>query len=275
MAARLGGAKHIISSKRDMGDLKSAWHLFMNRRCRGIFSGIIAVCNAVAQRVAENERISQSKIRTIYNGVDIIQFAPFTQDEALASRQQFGLCNDDYILGMVAGFRPEKNYNIFFEGAGKFLKTIKNLKLLVIGDGPLRRYFEKYCAERELNGRVIFPGAVGDVRPYLKCMDVACLLPARNEGFSNAILEKMALGLPLIVSDVGGNSEAVIHGKNGLVIPANNVDAFSDAVLTLFSDDKMRKKMGECSRRLVEEKFSLEAMGKNHEEFYRTFLSRT
>ncbi len=115
----------------------------------------------------------------------------------------------------------------------------------------------------------MFVGAVRDVHAYLHAMDVACLIPGANEGFSNAVLEKMATGLPLVVTDVGGNAEAVSHGCNGFVIPPKDVRALVEALTTLHANAAMRRVMGRESRRLVEKQFSLERMWRAHIELYR------
>jgi glycosyltransferase involved in cell wall biosynthesis len=118
---------------------------------------------------------------------------------------------------------------------------------------------------------VIFSGDVADVTPYLKAMDVGCLI-SQYEGFSNSVLENMAMGLPMIVTNVGGNAEAVVHEQNGLLIAPRDTDAFCSAMIELYSNLERRLKMGRSSRRLVEEKFTLEQMCKRHAALYLSLL---
>ncbi len=106
----------------------------------------------------------------------------------------------------------------------------------------------------------------------VRLSQVGCLLPASNEGFSNSVLEKMAVGLPLIVTDVGGNAEAVLDGQNGLVIPPRDINAFRDALTTILCDPANLLKMGQRSRQLVEEKFTLDRMCAAHEDLYRALV---
>src|SRR4029077_19085378 len=107
------------------------------------------------------------------------------------------------------------------------------------------------------------------VLPYLWAMDVGCLTPGSNEGFSNAVIEQMATGLPMIVSNVGGNAEAVHDGVNGLVIPPHDAAAVARAVLSLYEDPARRAEMGRAARARVESEFSLEGMAAAHAELYR------
>src|SRR5262249_54893744 len=97
--------------------------------------------------------------------------------------------------------------------------------------------------------------------------------PVRNEGFSNAVLEKMATGLPMVVTDVGGNAEAVVAGENGLVLPPGDALAFERALLALHSDAAARLRMAQRSRQLVEEKFTLEQLAAEHARLYRPLVA--
>ena len=268
LVAHLSGVKHIISSKRDLGDLKKEWHLFLNRRVNRFFDGCIVAADAVGKVVIKKENISQNKIKTIYNGVDTKRFFPPNEVTIIESRKRLGLSASDFVVGMVAWFRPEKNYNIFFKAIDKIKESIKVLKVVIVGVGPLFDYYVKYSKDRELSKQVIFAGKTDDVTKYLKVFDVACLIPGGNEGFSNSIIEKMAMGLPLVVSDVGGNAEAVLDNYNGIVIPPNDVDALANAIIYLYNNRGKRKNMGILSRQLVEEHFTLENMIKNHEDYY-------
>ena len=271
--AKLSGVKHIVSSKRDTGELKKARHFFLNKKLRFLFDRFIVVADAVGDVIVVKEGIDRSRITRIYNGVDSTIFCPPTKEEVIQERSRLGLSAGDYVVGMVAGFRPEKNYDVFFSGALRAMDVIPSLKILAIGGGPLLEHFRTFCAKENILSRVVFSGAIDDVTGYLKAMDVGCLLPGKNEGFSNAVLEKMASGLPLIVTDVGGNAEAVINNKNGLVIPPGDANAFCRAVVEMHSVPARRLEMGRISRKLVEEKFTLRQMYKSHEALYLSLLS--
>lgn len=270
--AKLSGAKHLISSKRDIGDLKKRWHFFLNRGLKFLFDGFIVVADAVADVIVAREGIDPALITRIYNGVDTEEWSPPTRDDVVRERSRLGFSDEDFVIGMVAGFRPEKNHEVFFAGALKAMAVIPSLKILAVGGGPLLEDFRNRYATEGTQSRVVFPGAVSDVGRYLKAMDVGCLIPGKNEGFSNSVLEKMAVGLPLIVTDVGGNAEAVTDQQNGLVIPPDDPDAFCQALIELHSDPATRLRMGRRSRQLVEEKFTLQRMCKNHEMLYLSLL---
>lgn len=267
--AWLAGVKHIISSRRDTGDYKKSHYVFISRLIESWFEKIIVVSDRVEDALLKKEGVDRNRIIKIYNGVDSEIFRPPEPQEAASARQSLGLAPSDFVVGMVANFRPEKNHEALFAGALKAKPSIPELKLLLIGGGPLfEHYSARYGHPASGDLDAIFTGSVHDVQRYLYAMDVACLIPKANEGFSNAVLEKMATGLPLIVSDIGGNAEAVTDGQNGFVIPPNDIGALRQALVSLHADPFERSNMGRESRRRVEQEFSLELMWRSHEKLY-------
>ena len=114
--ARLSGVKHLISSKRDTGQLRKPWHLFLNRRLKSLFDAFIVVAEAVRVAVIANDHLPPSRITTIYNGVDVARFVVPSAQQRTDARTHLGFAADDFVVGMVAGFRPEKNHEVFFAG---------------------------------------------------------------------------------------------------------------------------------------------------------------
>ena len=268
--AWLSGVKYLVSSKRDTGHLRKPWHVFLNRRLKSLFDAFIVVAEAVRLAVMANDHLPASRITTIYNGVDIARLVVPSAQQRGDARTRLGFAADDFVVGMVAGFRPEKNHDVFFAGLLQAAPSIPSLKVLAVGAGPLLAEFRERVAQTELGARTVFAGDVSDVVPYLWAMDVGCLTPGSNEGFSNAIVEQMAVGLPMIVTDVGGNAEAVLDGENGRVIPPLDATALSRALIELHDNPARAAAMGRSSRTRVEERFSLERMCAEHVRLYRS-----
>lgn len=270
LVAWLSGARHLISSKRDTGQLRKPWHFFLNRRLRSLFDAFIVVAEAVRVAVIANDHLPGSRITTIYNGVDVARYSVPSAQQRRDARSHFGFGADEFVVGMVAGFRPEKNHDVFFTGLQQAMASIGSLKVLAVGAGPLLAQFREQIAQTELGAHTVFAGDVSDVVPYLWAMDVGCLTAGSNEGFSNAVVEKMAVGLPMIVTDVGGNTEAVLDGENGCVIQPGDATGLSLALIDLHRNPARAAAMGLASRRLVEERFSLERMCAEHARLYRS-----
>jgi glycosyltransferase involved in cell wall biosynthesis len=271
--ARLSGVKHVISSRRDIGDTKKRRHLIINKICNTLIEQFITVCDAVGKRLKVDESVPESKQTTIYNGVDLNKYKLPDKAATIRERRSLAIKEDDFVTGYVANFRPEKNHDVFFEAIAKVKTEINSLKVVVVGDGPTEENCRSYCRNNGLDNIVLFVGRKNDVRKYIAVMDVACLVPGSNEGFSNSILEKMSMGKPMIVTDVGGNAESVVDGDNGIVIPPLDSQKLADAILHLYKNPSIRKEMGRQSRKRVEKFFALDNMIKAHEEFYEKVLN--
>lgn len=269
LIARFSGTKILVSSKRDTGQLRRPWHRFLNRRLRSLFDAYIVVAQAVRTAVPINEQLPPERIVTIYNGVDTARFTVPTSRQRSEARARFGLSEADFVVGMVAGFRPEKDYETFFAAMRRVLPGISRLKILAVGAGPLLSRFREQVSSSQLGGHAIFTGDVADVVPCLWSMDIACLTPRGNEGFSNAVIEQMATGLPVVVTNVGGNAEAVVDGESGKVIPAGQADALAQALLDLYAHPARREAMGQAARRRAAERFSLDIMCAQHASLYK------
>ena len=270
--SRLSGVEKIISSRRDTGDLKTPRQLLLNKMMNRFIDSFIVVCNKVGASLARSEGIDFKKMTTIYNGVDLKRFSSTASLATDHLKTELGIKKDAFVLGSAALFRPEKGYDVLLDGIKRLAPHLQNWKVLLIGDGPSYEQCKEYCRTNNLDGIVIFAGYVENVEAYLKAMDVFCLIPKNNEGFSNAVLEAMAMGKPVIATDVGGNNEAVIDGETGLIIPAGNPQIFTEAVMTLYKDPVKRTKMGQKARERAEEYFSHEKMITEHEKFYQKIL---
>lgn len=272
ITARLSGIHYIISSRRDVGDMKKKVHFFMNRLCNKYIDRFITVCNAVGKRIEVDENVPMSEQTTIYNGVDLEKFSVPDRKYEINERKRLGIDENAFVIGSVANFRPEKNYDIFFKAIGKVKDKINGLKIVVVGDGPTEEHCKRYCRDHGMSDIVNFIGRQNDVRQYIAVMDVACLVPGSNEGFSNSILEKMAMGKPLVVTSVGGNAESVIDGENGIVIPPFDPDKLAESLIYLYINPSKRLEMGQKSRSRVEKLFNIKNMIYNHESFYRSIF---
>jgi glycosyltransferase involved in cell wall biosynthesis len=215
--------------------------------------------------VSENQRdhwrdwgLRAAADAVVHNGIDVDYFsaARAPRDEELRGR--LGLAADDYVIGLCSGLRPEKAH-------GDLLRALAGLrgrgipaKALLIGDGPERANIESTARELGLQEHVIITGLQKDVRPYIACCDVMTLV-SHTETFSLAALESMALAKPLVMSDIGGASEQVVHGQTGLLFEPSDVAALTEQLAALNSAT-LRARMGAAAERRVHELFTLRTM---------------
>jgi glycosyltransferase involved in cell wall biosynthesis len=205
---------------------------------------------------------------TIHNGVDGSRFNPVARTcWRAAKRKELGLTDEDYVIGQSAMFRPEKNH----EQSVRVLRALREkgvpAVLLLVGDGPLRSSIQTYAKNLSVSDAVIFAGRQQDVLPYLAAFDVGILTSTAVETFSLAALEFMALGVPGVLSDIGGASEMLIDGATGRLFPAGDDRALLSA-LNGFTEISMRQAFGVTAAKNVASRFTLNSMIKRYEHLF-------
>ena len=161
LIARAAGVRHLVSSKRDTGQLRSPLHTFLNRRLSGLFEAIIMAAEGVRSAVAARDRLDAGRrIVTIYNGVDTRQFRPPQAAERAAARTRLGFGEGDFVVGMVAGLRPEKNHDVLLAAIALLAPQLPGLRVLLVGAGPLLEHYRAQVARGPLDGPDGLPGGV-------------------------------------------------------------------------------------------------------------------
>lgn len=268
VAARLAGVPRVIVSKRAMAEYKAAYPLLRRVEPLGnrLADVILVNSDAVRRDVERTERHWGGKFRKIYNGVGPIE--PWAPDEATAFRRREGIPADAPVALCVSNFYPYKGHEELVEAAARVVPMFPNVIFLLVGrDSGTMEATRARVRERGIGGSVRIVGGRTDVPDILRASDLF-VHPSREEGFSNAILEAMAAGLPVVACDVGGNPEAVVDGGTGRLVPSRNAAAFASAVAELLADPGKRKAMGEAGRLRAAERFSLDRMVGEMESLY-------
>jgi glycosyltransferase involved in cell wall biosynthesis len=202
--------------------------------------------------------------RTIHNGVDLEHWRSPGGEARTRMRRVLGLADGDYAIGMCAVFRPEKNHLQLVEAIARLRARGIPARALLIGDGPMRPAIEARARDLGIAGEVLIAGFHQDVRPLLAASDVVALPSTSVETFSLAALEAMALGRPVVLSQIGGAAEMVGPEENGFLFPAHDTPALV-ACLAALADPAARERMGAAARRTVEARFSESAMVDRYE----------
>jgi glycosyltransferase involved in cell wall biosynthesis len=208
----------------------------------------------------------------IFNGVDTDHFAPRrTGNDDSVSRESLGLGGSDFVIGIAARLRPEKNH-LQLVDAVKHLRTRGiPARALLIGDGDSRDSIVDHARRLGVGDHLIVTGFQLDVRPYLAICDTVVLC-STTEAFSLAALEAMALGKPFVHSDVGGASEMIYSGWNGYLFPVGDTDKFV-AKLGMLANRERARVMGANARQIVESRFSERRMIDHYEQLLRDLLT--
>ncbi len=228
---------------------------------------LFAVCRDAAQRFAGLVGIPPERFDVLYNGVDCRRFAPSEQRAGL--RRALGFADDELVILTVASLTPVKGHARLLEAAAQVLAgTRRRLRFLWLGEGAERERLQARIGALGLGRQVQLPGGSDRVSQQLAAADLF-VLPSELEAMSNAILEAMASGLPVVAHAVGGNRELVDHEHSGLLCPAGDAAALAGAIGRLVRNDAERRAMGAAARRRAEQIFSLDAMLVRYADFYR------
>jgi glycosyltransferase involved in cell wall biosynthesis len=194
----------------------------------------------------------------VHNGIDVDYFSIAQTPRHDDVRTRLGFAANDYVIGLCSGLRPEKAHGDLLRALAGLHQQGIAAKALLIGDGPERAHIENLTRDLGLREHVVITGLQHDVRPYIASCDVMTLV-SHTETFSLAALESMALGKPLVMSDIGGASEQVVHGQTGLLFAPRDVAGLTQQLATLRSAP-LRARMGVAAERRVQELFTLETM---------------
>ncbi|WP_339644746.1 TIGR03088 family PEP-CTERM/XrtA system glycosyltransferase [uncultured Porticoccus sp.] len=236
----------------------------------------IAVSRDLLQWLKHTVAIPEKKLRQIYNGVDAGKFSPRQDDTQLGDLAPPGLLPENaVVVGTVGRLAEVKNQQLLIEAVG-YLFTKRpilrgTLRLVLVGDGPLKLQLVDRVKQLGLSDVVWFSGDRNDVPVLMQLMDIF-ILPSLAEGISNTLLEAMASGLPVIATSVGGNVELIEEGVNGRLVPVNNVVAMADALAELVDDPTLRQSMGEKGLALVRTTFNWEKTVADYLAVYDTLL---
>jgi len=265
---RLAGVKGVIVGRLDLCHFYGLPHRAFLRLLSNFATVNLANSEAVRQMLVKTERISPKKVEVIYNGVNLERF-----DRCRAGRPPFGLRGSEPVVGIIANLNPVKGHVYFLEAAARVARRVSQVRFLLIGDGVLRPDLEVRAEQLGIADRVVFAGSRQDIPYLLKWTDVV-VLSSLAEGFSNAVLEGMAAGKPVVATRVGGNAEAVVEGETGFIVPPRNADALADRILLLLGDEEVSRRMGDAGRRRIEKLFSVDRMISDTEALYDRILSR-
>lgn len=218
----------------------------------------ICVSDAVRGTLISQYRFPARKTLTIHNGVSSVDFAPGRVD-GMAIRAKLKIRADELVLVCISRLSPEKGLDVLLKAFSMLLgSNVYYCKLIIVGDGYLRAELTEQIAKLNLSQNVFMEGFQEDVRPYLCAADVF-VLTSYLEGLPFSVLEAMACGLPCVVTDVGGNSEAVCHNLNGLVVAPGSAEEVVRAISYLLAQPQERIRMGNASRSRALAEFDIEA----------------
>jgi sugar transferase (PEP-CTERM/EpsH1 system associated) len=269
LSAQLAGLRCIVHGEHgwDMGDPEgdNPRRLLARRWLSRLVREITCVSRNIERWLVDKVRV-RIPVTQIYSGVDTDRFRPGPDGEELRAELQIP-CGAP-VVGILSRLDAIKDHPTLFAAFARVRERHPGAHLLVVGEGAERDRLEglRGPGVHLLGGRV-------DVPRVLRAFDIF-VLPSRNEGISNTILEAMATGLPVIASRVGGNPELVTEGETGSLFPAGDVGALADAILALLDDPDLRRTQGGAGRARAIERFSIASMVRGYEAVWTRVAAR-
>jgi sugar transferase (PEP-CTERM/EpsH1 system associated) len=258
---------------RDVFDLygKNWKYNLLRRAARPLVSNYIAVSQDLEAWLRSTIHVPPGKLHQIYNGVDSIKFHP-----RKGARPDFAH-PDSIVFGAVGRMVEVKDYptltRAFIQLVRQQPERAERARLVIVGEGPARSTCLELLQSEGLAHLAWLPGERHDIAEIMQVFDVF-VLPSRNEGISNTILEALASGLPVIATAVGGNVELVEAGINGTLVQPGNVGEMAQALLGYLDAPARIAEHGGNARRHAEQRFSIPAMAEAYARVYDQTLKR-
>ncbi len=220
---------------------------------------VVFVCKAQRDHWVKKFQSLSHNARVIYNGVDATAFAPHAVSPTVLHelRARLQLPARGVVFSCIAGFRPEKGHDLLIQA---FSRLPSHTHLLLAGDGETRRPTETLVRDRGLGDRVRFLGTVADSRPVIALSTATVLASTSVETFSMAMLESMAMGVPVIAPRLGGLHEAVLHTQTGLLYSAGNVAELAACMNAVAANEQLVTEMSANARQSATTTFTTDRM---------------
>ncbi len=260
---KLGGAR-VVVSKRDMGFWQTAAQRWALRVSNLFVDRIVANSQAVRENVVRQEWAAGKKIAVIPNGHEHNRFV---SSSSVNVRKVLGIAEDEPIVGMVANLNPWKNHAHLLEAFARVLEQHPNAHLLLAGQGDEEEPLRKLARTLGIVSRTHFLGFVSDPIPVIRECTV-CVLCSESEGLSNAVLEYMGCGKPIVCTNVGGNRELIQDGVNGYLMAPGDVVALADRIARVLSEPTLGFRMGINAKRNFDTWFTAERMAQSYMDLY-------
>jgi glycosyltransferase involved in cell wall biosynthesis len=271
LAARQAGKRKVITTVHSLlekdypGVVSRLANSWAERSTRGLTDHFIAVSQGLRDRLVCGG-IPAKEVTVIYNGISLEEIRP--SSEPGAARKKMGFFPETPLVGIVARLHSVKGHSHFLEAARSILEQRPEVRFLVVGAGPHRPVLEKMAGSFGITDQVVFTGFIDDVYSLMADLDLL-VISSLWEGFGLTAIEAMALGVPVVATEVGGLPEVVLHGETGLLVPPANPVALARNILWMLDHPGEASSMAEKGGQIVREKFTSTVMARRTEELYR------
>ena len=226
--------------------------LLLRRACR-----IVAVSRSIRDRIAADGLPNPERVAVIPNGIDVSFYENHADRES--ARREFGVTANEILVGTAGRLAWVKNQALFLQACAGVFARMPQIKAILVGDGPEEGNLRRLAKELGMGERVIFAGWRNDLPRCLSALDIF-VLSSRSEVAPWVLLESMALGVPVISTNVGGVPEMVENGRTGLLVPTEDAQSLAQAILSLASFPTDRNQMAGRGKDFVKDHLTEDRM---------------
>lgn len=260
-AARFLTSAAVVSSQRSHRDLIPPGYRRMVRMTDHLVDAIVVNCDFVRRHLEQEERVPAGRIQLCYNGIDLDAFGP------VEAPRPPGLPRDSFVIGVVCALRPEKGLPRLLQAFARVRHLLAGMKLAIVGDGPMLESLQVESKALGIREDCVFALNTSRVTDWLRAINIF-VLPSLSEALSNALMEAMACGCPVVASNVGGNQELVRNSETGLLFEPGDARSLAAALQTLIENEVLRKRLAEAGAKFLRERFSIRASAERMGEIY-------
>ncbi|MCU9816207.1 glycosyltransferase family 4 protein [Paraclostridium sp. AKS73] len=252
------------------GAPKKNWIMYYNfEKFFGKYTDCIITINNEDFYLAKN-RLKIKDVQHIHGvGIDLNKFKPQIKKNKLELRSKYGYKNSDFILIYVGELSYRKNQDTAIKIIKKLKDRIPNIKLLLVGTGELEKQYKETVIKLNIKNNIEFLGYRNDITNLMSLSDV-CISTSRQEGLPVNIMEAMATGLPLVVSNCRGNRDLVINNENGYVLPLDNIIEFEKSIEKIYREDDLKLKFSEQSLKNIKS-YDMEIYKRNGTNLFKVY----
>lgn len=247
-------------------DTSSTKRRFINPVLHKFTSAVTAISAATKQALVDYEFLPQNSIEVIYNGIKPLSYEDSDKEVVERLRAEHNVAKSTLLIGTVARLDPIKNHALMIDATSQLIKKGVDIHLIIVGDGEMRDEIDSQIDKLDLHGNVTLTGYITHPKNYLQLFDIF-LLTSFSEGTSMTLLEALSLGLPVIVTNVGGNPEIVEHNQQGIVIDNDDLDGLTQAI-EMLTNTETRRQMSKSGKARFDTYFTDKVMVEAYEQLY-------
>jgi len=262
IAARLAGVPHIVhhahgfSFNRVLKPPALRFYVALEKFAARFGDYTISVNDQHRRMAIDLNVTGPDRICTVLNGIDL---APFASANRTATREQLGIGKNTPLIGAVGRMAPQKGFTYLIRALPAVLKQVPEARLILVGDGPLRKELQDEAERCGMSGQVQFLEFRRDIPALLSAFD--CFVqPSLWEGLSISLIEALAAGRPIVATDIDGNREALSHEVTGLLVPPANIESLADAICRVLMNENLSARLAENAGLAAAAQFSEERM---------------